>query len=80
MSWMCSCQNQVPNVPPHHWPIALAECNGREASCKEGCGFDSTKTICIHACYKYFKCDKAGSPSSGLRVENEQDEPNYNIN
>ncbi|KAI8062960.1 hypothetical protein BDF21DRAFT_347427 [Thamnidium elegans] len=79
MSWMCSCQNQVPDVPPYHWPITLAECHGREASCINGCTYGTTKEICIKACNKYYRCDKAGSPSSGLRVEKEQDKPTYSL-
>ncbi|KAI9249935.1 hypothetical protein EDC94DRAFT_527401 [Helicostylum pulchrum] len=79
MSWMCSCQNQVPDVPPYHWPITLAECHGRESSCMNGCTYGTTKDVCMKACNKYYKCDKAGSPSSGLRVEKEQDKPAYSL-
>lgn len=67
----------MPDVPPYHWPVTLAECQGKEQSCMNNCFYGSTKTICVDACKRYYSCDKAGSPLSGLRVEREDETPTY---
>ncbi|KAI7893414.1 uncharacterized protein EV154DRAFT_583319 [Mucor mucedo] len=77
MAWICLCQSHVPDVPPYHWPVTLAECQGKEQACMNNCFYGSTKTICIDACSRYYTCDKAGSPFSGLRVEREDQTPTY---
>lgn len=79
MGWICKCQNHVPDNPPYQWPVALAECHGRENSCIKGCTYGATKEICIKACNKYFKCNQAGSPLSGLRIEREDQIPSYSL-
>lgn len=44
-----------------------------------GCTYGATKDICVKACNKYFKCNQAGSPLSGLRIEREDQIPSYSL-
>ncbi|GAN05627.1 hypothetical protein MAM1_0097d05099 [Mucor ambiguus] len=77
--WHGIANNHVPDTPPYGWPSAIAECHGKETACNNGCSSGSTKTICLKACGQYYKCNQAGSPSSGLRVDNENEAPSYSI-
>ncbi|KAF1805987.1 hypothetical protein FB192DRAFT_1276521 [Mucor lusitanicus] len=79
MAWNCKCKNHVPDTPPYGWPITISECHGKETACNHGCSSGSTNAICLKACGQYYKCNQAGSPPSGLRVDNENDVPNYSI-
>ncbi|KAK4513102.1 uncharacterized protein ATC70_000140 [Mucor velutinosus] len=79
MAWNCKCKNHVPDTPPYGWPSTIAECHGKETACNNGCSSGSTKAICLKACGQYYKCNQAGSPPSSLRVDNENDVPNYSI-
>ncbi|KAG2189547.1 hypothetical protein INT46_000528 [Mucor plumbeus] len=79
VAWNCKCKNHVPDTPPYRWPATIAECHGKETTCNNGCSYGITKAICSKACNQYYKCNQAGSPPSGLQVENEYNIPNYNI-
>ncbi|KAL7332608.1 hypothetical protein PS15p_201637 [Mucor circinelloides] len=79
MAWNCKCKNHVPDTPPYGWPSTIAECHGKETTCNNGCSSGTTKAICLKACNQYYKCNQAGSPPSGLRVDNENDVPTYSI-
>lgn len=72
-------QDQVPTVPPYHWPVAIAECHGKELSCSNACSDGATKDICTQACSRYYRCDQAGSPPSGLKVDDENKIPVYQV-
>ncbi|KAI8048333.1 uncharacterized protein B0P05DRAFT_480997 [Gilbertella persicaria] len=78
MGWECSCQNHVPDVPPYGWPITIAECQGKEQACINNCSSGALQNICIKGCGLYYKCKKAGSLPSGLRVSDENKIPVYN--
>ncbi|KAL0136164.1 hypothetical protein V8B55DRAFT_1579250 [Mucor lusitanicus] len=79
MAWNCKCKNHVPETPPYGWPSTIAECHGKETTCNNGCFSGSTKDICLKACGQYYKCNQAGSPPSGLRVDNENQIPKYSM-
>ncbi|KAI8644686.1 hypothetical protein BD408DRAFT_110081 [Parasitella parasitica] len=79
MAWNCKCKNHVPDTPPYGWPNTIAECRGKEATCIKRCSPGTTNGICLKACSQYYKCNQAGSPPSGLQVENEDSIPNYNL-
>ncbi|CAO3636973.1 unnamed protein product [Mucor fragilis] len=79
MAWNCKCKNHVPDTPPYGWPNTIAECRGKETACNNGCSSGSTNAICLKACSQYYKCNQAGSPPSGLQVDNENDVPSYSV-
>ncbi|CAO3659714.1 hypothetical protein G6F70_003839 [Rhizopus microsporus] len=79
MAWGCNCSNHIPSSPPYHWPIVVAECQGKESSCLAGCGDGVAKDICRDACSRYYKCDQAGGPKSGLRVDRPDQPPVYDV-
>ncbi|KAI8984015.1 hypothetical protein BDF20DRAFT_804540, partial [Mycotypha africana] len=79
MAWNCACQNHVPDTPPYSWPITIAECQGKEASCSQQCNYGVTQNVCLKGCKRYFKCNKPGGPKSGLQVKDENQLPDYDL-
>ncbi|KAI9251193.1 hypothetical protein BY458DRAFT_482408 [Sporodiniella umbellata] len=79
MGWGCTCKNQVPTVPPYHWPVSVAECRGKESSCINACSDGAIKDLCTKACSRYYVCDQAGSPPSGLKVDDKDIKPIYQV-
>ncbi|KAI8364673.1 uncharacterized protein BYT42DRAFT_165230 [Radiomyces spectabilis] len=78
MAWGCSCQNKVPDCPPYQWPVTVAECNGRDEACQQGCNYGVTKDLCIKGCHRYFKCNQPGSTPSYLQTSRPDQIPVYN--
>jgi hypothetical protein len=72
-------KNHVPITPPYHWPVTVAECHGKESSCRNSCSEGVIKDLCSQACAKYYRCDAAGSPPSGLKVDEADQAPIYHL-